>query len=131
MLEIIAVIFIGKKLAELAKSKGRSGWLGVLGPLAWFGGEFCGGCIGALMGLEGLAIYPLALILGGIGAGVVYFGINSLPNAEGYDPDYPGGGGGGGQPCPTCSSVMTERRGDTLTCNNCGFEGAVDPYGRA
>jgi hypothetical protein len=79
MLEIILLISFGRKLAELAREKGRSAGWAALGVMFWLGGEFIGFIIGALLGLEGLAVYPIALLVGATGAFVAWMVVKNLP----------------------------------------------------
>jgi hypothetical protein len=68
VLEIFFVGFLVRKLAAIAKAKGRSGWWGGLGVLFWFSGEILGFMIGFMADL-GTASYLLALGLAAAGAG--------------------------------------------------------------
>ncbi len=78
MLEIIFLIWFGKKLAAICRQKGRSeGWV-AMGVLFWLGGEFIGIVVGSLLGM-GTGSYLVALLLAAIGAGVSWAVINNLP----------------------------------------------------
>lgn len=82
MLEIFILIAFGRKLASLAKEKGRTGAWALLGVGMWIGGELFGAVVGALMGME-MGVYVLALFCAALGAAVAYGVVSSLP-ALGY-----------------------------------------------
>jgi hypothetical protein len=53
MLEIILLFALGKKVAAIAKAKGREAWPWVvLFVSMWFGGEICGGISGAFLAMD-------------------------------------------------------------------------------
>lgn len=79
MLEIFLLITFGKKLAELARGKGRSPAWAALGVMFWVGGEIIGFIIGALLGLEGLGAYPVAIVVAALGAFVAWMVVKNLP----------------------------------------------------
>ena len=82
MLEIIFLITLGRKLAETASNKGRSKAWAALGVLFWIGGELVGFIIGTLMGMQGLAPYPIALALAALGVLVAWLIIKALPDVR-------------------------------------------------
>lgn len=123
MIEIIVLVLFCRHLAAKAAAKGRSKAWCLLGAGFWIGGEMFGGCIGGLTD-AGAATYCFALCLAAIGAGIAYVIVNALPVVDGFDPtgldpDNPSPT----LPCPDCQSVQTERWGDRLVCNNCGYDG--------
>ncbi|MBP8805156.1 MAG: hypothetical protein KBG48_09005 [Kofleriaceae bacterium] len=82
MLEIIGLIWFGKKLSHLAQAKHRSGGWGALGVLGWIGGEV----VGALYGVSNAAtpggVYGYALLgaaLGALGAFGIVRALPALP----------------------------------------------------
>ena len=77
MLEILFLVWFCRKLASMAKEKGRSGGWGGLGALFWIGGEVVGFVIGGVA-QAGMGGYLLALVCAGIGAGVAYAIVSSL-----------------------------------------------------
>ncbi len=94
MLEILFLVWFVRKLAAMAKSKGRSGGWGALGAAFWIGGEFFG-IIAGTAADAGMAAYGLALLCAGVGAGVAYAIVKSLGPSEmaaaSYDPASPAG----------------------------------------
>lgn len=83
MLEIFLLITFGKKLAALANEKGRSSGWAALGVMFWIGGELIGFIIGALLGFEGLAAYPVAIAVAALGAFVAWMVVKNLPAVSG------------------------------------------------
>jgi hypothetical protein len=80
MLEILAIIALCKKLAAIAKEKGRSQGWAALGALFWFMGEVVGFVVGEIMGL-GLGGYLVAIAFACIGAFVAHTIVKALPEA--------------------------------------------------
>ena len=79
MLEILLLVWLGKKLGEIVEGKGRSkGWV-ALGVLFWFGGELMGFLVGGLLGLGTPGAYGLAILFAAIGATVSWAIVNNLP----------------------------------------------------
>jgi hypothetical protein len=83
MLEILFLVNLTKRIGTIVESKGhKSGGYKLLLVLLWFGGEFFGGIVGALLtgGDESLncLLYAVALIGAGIGAGISFAIANSL-----------------------------------------------------
>lgn len=69
MLEILAIIYLGKNISRIAKEKGlKPGGYVALMVVLWFGLEVVGAFMGILVFGEGLAAYPLALVGAGLGA---------------------------------------------------------------
>ncbi len=81
MLEIIFLIWFGRKLASIATAKGRAGTWALLGVGMWVGGEIFGFVLGMLLGLD-LGGYALALGCAGAGAFVSYGIVSSLEPIE-------------------------------------------------
>jgi predicted lipid-binding transport protein (Tim44 family) len=94
MLEILFIVFLCKKLAAMARNKGRTaaGYCTLL-VLAWVGGEMAG-IIGGMIafptqggGFNGAA-YLCALIGAGVGVTLVFVLVNALssklPQRAGY-----------------------------------------------
>ena len=79
MLEILAIVFLGKKIAELAEEKGESPkkWRGIMIG-SWFGAEILGLVIFAsTVGISDDTIFPLAIT--GIACGLAsYFVVRSI-----------------------------------------------------
>jgi len=73
MLEIIAIIFLGKKISEIVKAKGHNptGYV-ILMVVLWIGLELTGAVIGALLIGDGPALYIFAIIGGIMGAAIAY-----------------------------------------------------------
>jgi hypothetical protein len=78
MLEILFLMWFSRRLAALARSKGRSGGWGGLGVALWLGGEIGGFCVGLVAGAGEGAAYLLALLLAAIGALAAYGIVRSL-----------------------------------------------------
>ena len=81
MLEIIFLIWYGRKLANVAAARGRSRGWAALGVGFWIGGEIIGIIVGSLLGLE-LGVYLMALCLAAIGAVAGWMIVSSLPQGE-------------------------------------------------
>lgn len=87
MLEIVFLFWFGRKLAALARQKGRSGGWAALGVGLWIGGELFGIVIGTLLGLD-MGAYLVAIGCAIVGAVVSYGIVNSLsPTEFAPDPD--------------------------------------------
>ena len=82
MLEIIFIIFLTKKLASMAKAKGRSAGWAAFGPVLWIVGEITGAAVGAMIGMDELALYGGALVGAFIGAGIAFAIVSSLSATE-------------------------------------------------
>lgn len=80
MLEIIAIIWLGRHLNSTAKIKGHSGLWGVLGPAMWIGFEFTGAFIAVCAGASDLGMYGMALVSALVGGGLSIAIVNALPN---------------------------------------------------
>lgn len=87
MLELIFLVWFGKKLSAMASEKGRSGWWAALGVAFWIGGEIMGFVVGALLGLD-MGSYGVALLFAMVGAVVAYFVVNALPRQGMLAADY-------------------------------------------
>lgn len=77
MLEIAFLVWFCRKLASIAKGKGRSGSWGALGALLWIGGEITGFVVGTLGDLEA-GSYLVALLFAGLGAVIAYVIVSAL-----------------------------------------------------
>jgi hypothetical protein len=78
MLEVLFLVWFVRRLAAVAKAKGRTGGWGGLGAAFWIGGEIAGLIVGTLAE-TGAAAYLVALVCAAIGAAVAYFIVKSLP----------------------------------------------------
>lgn len=73
MLEIIALIFLTKKIGAICEDKGRkAGWYKALTVLLWFGCEVAGAFIGVITVGGGVIVYVYALIGAVVGAGISF-----------------------------------------------------------
>jgi len=95
MLEILLVVYLGKKMAALMRQKGRSptGYVFMLVGM-WLGGEILGMVLGMmLMGAAdgpNLSIYGLAIVGAVIGAGLAFLIAKSLaPVGPAFQPGFP------------------------------------------
>ncbi len=86
MLEILYLAWFVRKLAAIAKAKGRSGGWGGLGALFWIGGEITGFIVGEIADV-GAGSYLFALVSAAIGAGIAYAIVSSLGRGKTWD-DY-------------------------------------------
>ena len=90
MLELLFLVWFGKKLSGVAFEKGRSKWWAALGVSFWIGGELMGFLVGALLGLD-MGAYGLAILFAIAGAVVSWFVVKALPpepQAAGLEPHY-------------------------------------------
>ena len=121
MLEILAVTWLCSLNAKHALARGRKPGLFIfLTILFWISGEFIGGVIGGILGLE-MATYILALCLGILG------GVGSYLLAKNCKPgDYvpktkektaPAVSGDAPRFCENCGAKLTA---GSLFCQNCG-----------
>jgi hypothetical protein len=93
MLEIILLFVLGKKISEICKSKGRSGWPYVLMFIGlWFFFELAGAVVGVILaptdagGEPNFLIVWICGIVGAAGGAVLSFVIvNALPPTEGLE----------------------------------------------
>lgn len=88
MLEIFLLIWAGRKLARMAREKGRSGGYAGLGVGLWFTGEILGFIIGTALGLE-LGAYATALVMAAAGLGLAFLIVSRLQPVSGYDEPVP------------------------------------------
>ena len=83
MIEILALVFLGKKIAELAEEKGESPkkWRGIMIG-SWFGAEILGFVIFAFtVGINDNTIFPAAMV--GLACGLVsYFVVRNMLSAK-------------------------------------------------
>jgi hypothetical protein len=86
MLEIIALIFLSRKIGTTAFDKGYSKGLFVfLTIIFWIAGEFIGGLIGFVVVGDGLGPYVFALLGAGLGYGLIYFIVNTIEDKNPID----------------------------------------------
>lgn len=81
MLEIIFLIWFGRKLAAIASSKGRSGAWAMLGVGMWIGGEAFGLALGVLLEMD-MGMYLTGIGCAIVGAIVSYGIVSSLSPTE-------------------------------------------------
>ena len=79
MLEIVAVVMLTRKLAEIAAAKGQAKGWAALGPVLWIIFEIGGVIIGTLMGME-LGVYLIGLGGAAVGAAIAWQVVANLPN---------------------------------------------------
>jgi hypothetical protein len=84
MLEIIALIYLTRRVGEIARGKGRkAGWFKLMTVLLWFGCEFGGGIAGAIIaelaGWPEAVAYLIALVGALVGAGLSLLIVKTLP----------------------------------------------------
>ena len=84
MLEIIALVYLTRRVGDIARAKGRkAGWFKLMTVLLWFGCELGGGVVGAvaaeLAGWPEAAIYLFALVGAAFGAGLSFLIVKTLP----------------------------------------------------
>lgn len=84
MLEIIALVFLTRKIGEIVESKNRkAGWFKVMTVVLWIGFEIAGALVGgvysALTGASDAFTYLFALIGAACGAGLSFVIAKSLP----------------------------------------------------
>jgi hypothetical protein len=89
MLEIALLIWAGRKLAAIARDKGRSAGYAGLGVGLWFTGEVLGFLIGTALGLE-LGAYAVALVMAAAGLGLAFLIVSKLEPMAGHDGIAPG-----------------------------------------
>ena len=77
MLEIAFLFWFCRKLASIAKGKGRSGSWGALGAILWIGGEISGFVVGTIADAEA-GSYLVALLFAALGALVAYVIVSAL-----------------------------------------------------
>lgn len=90
MLEIIALIWLTRRIGEIVKEKHRkSGWYKFMTVALWFGCEIAGAIVGGIIvGLTGspdALIYVIALAGAAAGAGIAYLIARSVPPLQ---PDF-------------------------------------------
>jgi len=93
MCEILLLVLMGKKIAQMANEKGRSGALFVVMlVLCWFGGEIFGAIFGAILvgGDEDkmFVAYLCGLVGAGAGAGLTFLTVSLLTPAHDYEEDF-------------------------------------------
>lgn len=82
MLEIIALVFLTRALANQAQLRGRSAGWAVLGPVLWILAEIAVFVFASPLGLRGFETFAFALAGGAIGGGVAYLVVTSLSTSE-------------------------------------------------
>lgn len=92
MLEIIALYFLCKKMGEKLRAKGwrQPVWMQIAVVLAWFGCMFLGSlAYGIYVAIKegevaaqnlGFSVYPIALIAGASGVGLLFLIAGMLPS---------------------------------------------------
>ena len=86
MLEIIALIFLSRKIGANAFDKGYSKGLFIfLTVVFWIAGEFIGALIGFLIVGDGLGPYLFALMGAGLVYALIYFIVNMLEDKNPID----------------------------------------------
>jgi hypothetical protein len=86
MLEIIALIFLSRRIGTNAFDKGYSKGLFIfLTVVFWIAGEMAGALIGYIVIGDGLALYVFALAGAIFGYGLIYFITNSLQDRNPID----------------------------------------------
>jgi len=79
MLEIIALLFLTRKIGAICEEKGRKArWYKALTVLLWFGCEAGGAVVGIITVGSGGVIYVYALIGAVVGAGISFLIAKSL-----------------------------------------------------
>ena len=85
MLEILLLIYLGKRIGAIARSKGRTAaWYQVLLCALWFGGEAAGGITGVMLTPSHQVepgAYLAALIGAALGATAAFILVKNLPSA--------------------------------------------------
>src|SRR5436190_10043669 len=99
MLEIILVIALWKKMGELMRGKGydKPIWFQLFVPVCWFGGEFLGAFVYAIIqALRGqqdtgfdIFLYLTSLLSAGIGVGVMFLIANCFSRRPNMPPPFP------------------------------------------
>ncbi|HLL76907.1 MAG TPA: hypothetical protein VK421_16755 [Pyrinomonadaceae bacterium] len=84
MLEIIALIYLTRRVGEIAREKGRkAGWFKFMTVVLWFGCEIGGGIVGgvasAVAGWPDAVAYLFALVGAAVGAGLSILIVKTLP----------------------------------------------------
>jgi uncharacterized membrane protein YeaQ/YmgE (transglycosylase-associated protein family) len=84
MLEIIALIYLTRRVGEIAREKGRkAGWFKLMTVVLWLGceigGAIAGGIATALMGWPEAVIYVFALVGAVVGAALSFLIVKTLP----------------------------------------------------
>ncbi len=81
MLEILLLVSLTRKIAAIAERKGvKPGTWKLYVILAWFGGEFAGGFAGALLSLDRILIYLLAICCAVASYFLLRYKLNSMPD---------------------------------------------------
>ena len=89
MLEILGLIWLGRHLAGMARSKNRSVAYAVLGPGLWIVFEFVGACMAGAMGFGGLGLYGVALVSAFIGGAIGFAIVSALPVYHEDEDEFP------------------------------------------
>jgi hypothetical protein len=84
MLEIIALVYLTRRVGEIAREKGRkAGWFKLMTVVLWIGcelgGAVAGGIAVALAGWPEAVTYVFALVGAAAGAGLSFLIVKTLP----------------------------------------------------
>jgi membrane protein DedA with SNARE-associated domain len=93
MLEILALVYLTRKIGRMVEEKGRKGgWYKALTVFLWIGGEIVGAVLGAILagGEESILLYLFALMGAAAGAGTAYLIAASLSPLNPLTPPVPG-----------------------------------------
>jgi hypothetical protein len=114
MLEIFGLIWLTRKLASIARAKGRTGAWGALGPVFWIGAELFGFVVGAIMGISQLGSYGIAIGCALVGAATSFGIVAILPEAGAQRPKAMSGP----TMCPQCGQPARVS-GAWILCSAC------------
>ncbi len=89
MLEIILIIFLSRKVGNIAKKRGHKARPNIIFfVVLWFAGELIGALLGSILSKGNIiATYFMALIGAAVGAYIAYNIIQNLEDKSGSDSD--------------------------------------------